>query len=86
MPLRLDSHADLIFAANGDLEDYVKLQPETSTESRLKFARKATEAVAYVHSKGVIHGDIAARRFLLDEQLNPNCLDSLTPLSWGGGN
>lgn len=84
MPLRLDSHADLIFAANGDLEDYVKLQPETSTESRLKFARKATEAVAYVHSKGVIHGDIAARRFLLDEQLNPK-LSGFTYASFVGG-
>ena len=65
-----DSHVDLIFAANGDLEDYVKFQPDTPTEFRLNFARKATEAVAYVHSKGIIHGDIAARRFLLDEQLN----------------
>ncbi len=65
-----DSHVDLNFAANGDLEDYVKFQPDTPTEFRLKFAQKATEAVAYVHSKGVIHGDIAARPFLLDEQLN----------------
>ena len=61
---------DLIFAANGDLEDYVKFQPDTPIEFRLKFARKATEAIACIHSKGVIHGDIAARRFLLDEQLN----------------
>ena len=65
-----DSHVDLTFAANGDLEEYVKLQPDIPPGLRLKFARKATEAVAYVHSKSVIHGDIAARRFLLDEQLN----------------
>ena len=65
-----DSHVDLTFAANGDLVEYVKLQPDIPPGLRLKFARKATEAVAYVHSKGVIHGDIAARRFLLDEQLN----------------
>ena len=65
-----DSHVYLIFAANGNLEDYIKFHPDTPTEFRLNFARKATEAVAYVHSKGVIHGDIAARRFLLDEQLN----------------
>ena len=65
-----DSHVDLVLAANGDLEDYVSSQPDTPTWVRLQFARQATEAVAYVHSKGVIHGDIAARRFLLDEQLN----------------
>lgn len=65
-----DSHVDLIFAANGNLEDYVKSHPDTPTELRLKFAQKATEAVAYAHSKGVIHGDIDAVRFLLDEQLN----------------
>ena len=65
-----DSHVDLVFAANGDLEDYIISQPDTPTGIRLRFARQATEAVAYVHSKGVIHGDITARRFLLDEQLN----------------
>ena len=78
-----DSHVDLIFATNGDMEDYVKFQPDISTESRLKFARKATEAVAFVHSKGVIHGDIAARRFLLDEQLNPK-LSGFTYASFVG--
>ena len=65
-----DSHVDLVLAANGDLEEYVRSQSHTPTWVRLQFARQATEAVAYVHSKGVIHGDIAARRFLLDEQLN----------------
>ena len=64
-----DSHVDLVFAANGDLEDYINFQPDTPTGIRLRFAGQATEALAYVHSKGVIHGDIAARRFLLDEQL-----------------
>ena len=66
----LDSHVDLVFAANGDLEEYISSQPDTPTEVLLKLVWQATEAVAYVHSKGVIHGDIAARRFLLDEQLN----------------
>ena len=65
-----DSHVDLVFAANGDLEDYINSQPNTPKEIRLGFARQATEALAYVHSKGVVHGDIATRRFLLDEQLN----------------
>ena len=78
-----DSHVDLVLAANGDLEDYVSSQPDTPTWVRLQFARQATEAVAYVHSKGVIHGDIAARRFLLDEQLN-NKLSGFTYASLAG--
>lgn len=65
-----DSHVDLVLAANGDLEDYINCQPDTPTWIRLRFVRQATEAVAYVHFNGVIHGDIAARRFLLDERLN----------------
>ena len=80
-----DSQVDLIFAVNGDLEDYVKFQPDTPARLRLKFARQAAEAVAYVHSKGVIHGDLAARRFLLDEQLNVK-LSGFTYASFIGEN
>lgn len=79
-----DSHVDLTFAANGDLEDYINSQPDTPIGIRLRFARQATEALAYVHSQGVIHGDIAARRFLLDEQLNVK-LSGFTYASLAGG-
>lgn len=43
---------------------------EIPLHTRLKYARQAAEAVAYMHTKNVIHCDISTRNFLLDDNLD----------------
>jgi len=37
---------------------------------RYGFARQAIEAVAFIHQKNVIHSDLSARQFLVDDKKN----------------
>lgn len=50
----------LEFALNGNLYDYLTTHPEVSLERRLARCIQATEAVAYIHSKRVLHCDMRA--------------------------
>ncbi|KAF2254208.1 kinase-like protein [Trematosphaeria pertusa] len=42
---------------------------------RIKLCRQAAEAIAYIHTKNVIHCDISTRNFLLDKNLDVKLSD-----------
>ncbi|TPX14902.1 uncharacterized protein E0L32_005011 [Thyridium curvatum] len=58
--------------ANGTLYSYLtdRTKSPPSIQQRLAWCREATEAVAHVHSKRVIHCDIQPTNLLLDENLH----------------
>ena len=68
---------NLELAAEGSISHYLEKTPALSvpTKLRLKWSRQAAEAVAFIHSKGVIHCDIHTNNFLLDEDLNTKLSD-----------
>lgn len=65
----------LEFAPNGNLCDYLTTHPEVSVERRLAWCIQATEAVAYIHSKRVLHCDIRHDNLLLDANLDLKLAD-----------
>ncbi|KAI9747142.1 MAG: hypothetical protein M4579_007518, partial [Chaenotheca gracillima] len=66
---------DLEYAPNGHVQDYLKAHPDASDAFRLRVVQESTEAVAFIHSKGVIHSDLAARQLLLDADLHVKLCD-----------
>ncbi|GCB26214.1 fibroblast growth factor receptor 2 [Aspergillus awamori] len=66
-------------ATNGNLDDYYLRpaypHPSPSLEQRIAWCREIAEAVAWVHSRGVIHCDIQPRNILLDEGLRTKLAD-----------
>lgn len=65
----------LELAPNGNLHDYLIAHPETSLERRLVWCLQATEAVAYIHSKRILHCDIRHDNLLLDSNLDLKLAD-----------
>ena len=65
----------LEFAPNGNLHEYLTAHPEASLERRLSWCIQATEAVAYIHSKRVLHCDLRHDNFLLDTNLDLKLAD-----------
>lgn len=63
------------FAPNGNLREYLTAHPETSLEQRLTCCIQATEALAYIHSKCVLHCDIRHDNLLLDANLDLKLAD-----------
>ncbi|KAF2013566.1 kinase-like protein [Aaosphaeria arxii CBS 175.79] len=59
----------LEFASQGRVTDYLSSQ-NPSLELRLRWCRQAAEAVAFLHSKGVIHCDLHTNNLLLNDELN----------------
>ncbi|KAI0096095.1 kinase-like domain-containing protein [Nemania sp. FL0031] len=59
-------------AANGPLAEYLlnSDNPPPSTQQRLAWCREATEGIAHVHSRGVLHCDIQPYNLLLDDKLH----------------
>lgn len=57
---------------NGNLEDYLcKNYPAGAGPAMLRtFACQAVEAVNLIHHRDIIHSDLAARQFLVDDFLN----------------
>jgi len=58
----------LQFVSRGSVTQYLSKSP--SITLRLRWCRQAAEALAFVHSKGVIHCDLHTNNLLLDDQLN----------------
>lgn len=58
----------------GSIAEYLKNNKPTE-QQRLEWARQATEAIATVHKKMVLHRDINVNNFLLDEELNIKLCD-----------
>jgi serine/threonine protein kinase len=56
-----DLFVDLEFAPHGHIEDYLKSHHDTSNNCRIRFAQEVIEAVVFIHSKGIIHSNLAAR-------------------------
>jgi serine/threonine protein kinase len=59
----------------GDLFSYIMSTPTLSSQAARRIFRKLVEAVAYCHSKKVIHRDIKHKNILLDQDLNPKLID-----------
>jgi serine/threonine protein kinase len=78
-----DMSIDLEYAPNGTVLDFVKKNqfqtpfaatiPPTTTPSRI--ATQTIQALAYIHSHGVIHRDLGARQLLLDADWNVRLID-----------
>jgi len=56
-------------ALNGTVYDFLRIH-STNSANKLKWSRQLAEAVAYVHSKKIIHNDISIRNCFLDENLD----------------
>ncbi|KAH7318939.1 kinase-like domain-containing protein [Rhexocercosporidium sp. MPI-PUGE-AT-0058] len=65
----------LEYAVNGGLDGYIKANPATSLDQRLRWCKQAAEAVKYSHKKRVIHCDINLRNLLLDGNLDLKLAD-----------
>lgn len=52
------------------LQPSSKSASSVSLTNRLKWCRQAAEALAYIHTKNIIHCDISTRNFLLDNNLD----------------
>jgi serine/threonine protein kinase len=65
----------LEFAPNGNLHDYLTTHPEVSLGQRLAWCIQLTEAVAYIHSKRILHCDVRHDNILLDLNLNLKLAD-----------
>jgi serine/threonine protein kinase len=70
-----DLFVDLEYAPHGHIESYLRSHHDTSNEYRIQLAREVIEAVVFIHSKGIIHSDLAARQFLLDSRLHVKISD-----------
>lgn len=69
-----DDFVDLRYESNGDLETYLK-NTHLTNHAKYRIARQAIEAVAFIHSKDVIHSDLSARQFLVDKKCNVRLSD-----------
>lgn len=67
----------LELATEGSISCYLEKMPASMipTKLRLKWSRQAAEAVAFIHSKGVIHCDIHTNNLLLDNKLDLKLCD-----------
>ncbi|KIO21710.1 hypothetical protein M407DRAFT_50597, partial [Tulasnella calospora MUT 4182] len=60
------------FAEHGTVVDYLKRNP---TSDRPKFLRDIAAALGFLHSKGIIHGDIKGRNVLVAPNLDAQVCD-----------
>jgi serine/threonine protein kinase len=70
-----DLFVDLEFAPHGHIEGYIQCHHDISDMCRRQFAQEVIEAVVFIHSKSIIHSDLAARQFLLDANLHVHLSD-----------
>ncbi|KAH8787552.1 kinase-like domain-containing protein [Hyaloscypha sp. PMI_1271] len=70
-----DLFVDLEYAPHGHIESYLRSHRDTSDECRIRLSREVIEAIVFIHSKDIIHSDLAARQFLLDSGLHVKISD-----------
>ncbi|KAH0559428.1 hypothetical protein GP486_004062 [Trichoglossum hirsutum] len=60
------------YACNGTLRGFMKMErsKEQPLPDRLRWSRQLAESLRFVHSKGVLHGDICCNNVFLDENLD----------------
>lgn len=68
-----EEYIDLRYEPHGNLQTFLRREEGTGKVNdgfRYGVARQAIEAVAFIHQKDVIHSDLSARQFLVDEKEN----------------
>ncbi|AEO64155.1 86ccf4b5-c30d-4d6c-b62b-5dcc89d42aa0 [Thermothielavioides terrestris] len=67
----------LEYAPNGDIRTWYARgkEPGTTVEQRREWAIQIAEALGFVHSAGVIHGDLICRNIFLDKDLRAKVAD-----------
>ncbi|MCJ1473155.1 hypothetical protein MMC13_001806 [Lambiella insularis] len=66
----------LEYMPNGSIADYLyNANPRPLVQERLKWAMQTAEAVAYIHTKGVLHCDVGVGNLLLDKDLDIKLCD-----------
>jgi serine/threonine protein kinase len=67
----------LEFAKGGSISSYMERTHASAipVDLRLKWSQQAAEAVAFIHSRGVIHCDIHTNNLLLDDNLDVKLSD-----------
>ncbi|PGH10618.1 serine/threonine protein kinase [Polytolypa hystricis UAMH7299] len=65
-----DDYVDLLYMKNGNLEDYLRSHHPASSKVLRRFARQTVEAVDFIYEKEIVHSDLAARQFLVDDFLD----------------
>jgi serine/threonine protein kinase len=63
-------------ACNGNLRPFLKkCAKDIDIERRLRWAKQIADALRFVHSTNVVHGDVTCGNILLDGQLNTKLSD-----------
>jgi serine/threonine protein kinase len=71
-----ESGIRLEFACNGNLRSFLKKRAkDIDIERRLRWAKQIADALRFVHSINVVHGDVTCGNILLDGQLNTKLSD-----------
>lgn len=65
----LDQGLILEYACNKSLRDYVAHHKEQPLPRRLSWAEQLAASVRFIHTKGILHGDISCNNAFLDESL-----------------
>lgn len=61
---------------NGTLNTYLQHNfTELTIESKLRILRQVAAAIGYLHSKGIVHGDLTANNILIDSDCNAQVAD-----------
>lgn len=60
----------LEYACNDSVRNYIKLHEPQSLSRRLSWAEQLAASVHFIHSRGVLHGDISCNNAFLDEALD----------------
>ncbi|KAF2757102.1 kinase-like protein [Pseudovirgaria hyperparasitica] len=66
----LDNAIVLQFARETSIRQYIGRQTRIPLHLKLRWAEQIFDAVQYVHSRGVLHGDISCNNVFLDHNLN----------------
>lgn len=61
--------------SGGSLESFLEVNPAVPLERRIQWCLQIAEGLQYMHSRGVIHTDLALRNILLDDQSNVRIID-----------